>query len=337
MKYAIGIDLGATNLRYGLVDTDKGDIVWKPKKKKRTPFNDQSKLLSLLEESIKETRSAAKKKFKAGKIGAGMGSPGPLDQFERKLFNPFNIQCGDVDLSEHVDVLKNDLDMIGMGHFAYGAAHTEGEKKNLKDYDAVAVIAPGTGLGFTMIIDGKPYIGSRRNGGVSCELGWIPFFGSKKDDFKKDKFLEPYTAGEAPFSIWENHYSDESTKETKETLKEILSSGEKSRADISYELEQFAKQGDVGCMRTYEDIAKNLAIGTATFATLFNPDIVVFDGSISKAFNNLPTLKEYFKDTYDEHVVKPFKDLPVVFEPPVEDAGIKGAAYMAANSKELIK
>ena len=71
-------------------------------------------------------------------------------------------------------VARNDLETIGV----YVANYGKGKGKS-----HVLVVAPGTGLGTALLIDGMPYEGNPK-GGVSVEGGWITYKGETPEEVR---------------------------------------------------------------------------------------------------------------------------------------------------------
>ena len=78
MNYAIGVDLGGTNIRVALV-SEKGEII--DSNRKATPVSEGPEATAQLMASLVKD---VKEKFSANNIlGVGIGSPGPLSRKEK--------------------------------------------------------------------------------------------------------------------------------------------------------------------------------------------------------------------------------------------------------------
>jgi glucokinase len=149
-KY-IGVDLGGTSLRVGLV---KGNRVLKYEKMP-TPRN-KDELLKQMCEMITLFNS---KDIKA----IGVGSPGPLK--DGVIKNPPNLPLRNFDLQTFLKkkfkkkvVVGNDADAVALSEAMCGV-----RKKNF------FILTLGTGIGGGIIVDGKLYTGN----GYGGELGHI--------------------------------------------------------------------------------------------------------------------------------------------------------------------
>ena len=168
MPYAIGIDLGGTHIKYGLVDRE-GNILYESIRRTRHPD-------TFLMESIHDTVREVRQKAGDRKIeGIGLGVPGILDGHRV-------IGCGG-NLPELEDlapgpmlaisfggkvVVENDANLMGLAEARWGSA------RNAKH---VVFLTIGTGVGGALILDGKLYGGYRNRG---TELGHIHVAGGNR-------------------------------------------------------------------------------------------------------------------------------------------------------------
>ena len=152
MNYTIGIDLGATNVRAGVVSED-GEVEKKIKERTSTPDRLGDFIAPLVSEKI---------------LAVGLGSPGPLD-LEKGIIlkeTPNLVAFRGVGI---VELLKNmfnlpvflerDTNVALLGEAWKGAAQ---DKKN------VVMLTLGTGVGGAILLDGKLFRGSHA---VGAEFG----------------------------------------------------------------------------------------------------------------------------------------------------------------------
>lgn len=152
-KKYIGVDIGGTNLRVGLV---KGDKIVRYVKK-NTPKT-REEFLKCLVDSINEIIDGEK-----NVMGIGVGSPGPLK--DGVIQNPPNLPLKNFNLKKflknefkiRVEVI-NDANCVAISEAKFGC-----KKKNF------IILTLGTGIGGGVIIDGKLYKGD----GYAGELGHI--------------------------------------------------------------------------------------------------------------------------------------------------------------------
>jgi glucokinase len=150
-KPAIGIDLGATNTRIGLVSYN-GRLLKSTKVFSKTPKDLVRQLKSFIDRKIE---------------GIGIGVPGPLNLREGRILNTPNLiawrQTPIVKiLKEHFQTkvyLERDTNVSLLGEAWKGVAQ---EKRN------VVMLTLGTGVGGAIMINGHIYHGTH---GVGAELG----------------------------------------------------------------------------------------------------------------------------------------------------------------------
>lgn len=165
MSYYIGIDLGGTNLRAAIVDTDTGQIFHQ--RKRPTLANEgQEAVIGRIVELIRElTRDNGK----VGSIkGIGIGVPGTPDidtgviQFLPNLPGKWiNVPLQSI-VEEEVELpvaLINDVRAITLGEWIFGAG---------RGAQTVACLAIGTGIGGGVVVNGEFHLGI---GGTAGEFG----------------------------------------------------------------------------------------------------------------------------------------------------------------------
>lgn len=168
----IGIDLGATNLRVGLVENGKVTAL------EKAPLPDDKSVMSILNvmcDMIDEVDNGAAK--------IGIGVPSVVDSKEGIVYDVQNIPGWEkVHLKDLLEektgnavYLNNDANCFALGEYMFGAGKG---KKNL-----VGLII-GTGFAGGIILDGKIYEG--RNCGAG-EFGMIPY---------KQSIIEHYCSGQ---------------------------------------------------------------------------------------------------------------------------------------------
>lgn len=175
MKYTntIGIDLGGTNMRGGLVNGKQLTEITSEKINAKAPAEIiVEQLFNLTERLINNTVTAI-----------GIGVPGLVDEERGIVFDVLNIPSWtEVPLKQlmeerfHVPVLiNNDANCFAVGEYYFG----KGEEG-----DTMAGLTIGTGLGTGIILKGKLYSGRYCGAG---EFGMIDYL---------DHFVEYYASGQ---------------------------------------------------------------------------------------------------------------------------------------------
>jgi glucokinase len=169
----IGIDLGGTNIRGGLVSEDNLSSVLSQKINASGSVDDVlTDLLSLVDKLISPSVKAI-----------GIGVPGLVDTDHGIVYDVVNIPSWkQVPLGQllgdryHLPVyINNDANCFALGEFYFGKGKGSGSMIGL---------TIGTGLGSGIIINKKLYAG--RNGGAG-EFGMIDYL---------DKYVEYYASGQ---------------------------------------------------------------------------------------------------------------------------------------------
>lgn len=173
MKSVIGVDLGGTNVRAGLVS---GSKLTKLSESSLDPFKGKNKVLEQLYNVIEKV-------IDKNTEAIGVGVPSVVDTRKGIVYDVVNIPSWKrVPLKNVLEnrfglpvKINNDANCFVMGEKYFGKG------RNAKDIVGLII---GTGLGAGIIIDNKLYEGSNCGAG---EFGMIPF---------KDDILETYCSGQ---------------------------------------------------------------------------------------------------------------------------------------------
>lgn len=235
LKQKLGIDLGGTNIRLGLVSKDN---IEKLITKKISSKESENVILGEIISSINEI-------FNPNVEGIGIGVPSIVNINEGIVYEVHNIPSWrEVHLKKilesqfHVPVyINNDVNCFVLGEKYYGKG---------KNYQNIVGLALGTGLGGGIIANGKLYSGN--NGGAG-EFGLMKY---------KDQNYEYYCSGQFFREVY-NINGEDVFERAKQNIPEAISI-----------LEQFGEH--IG----------NL-INSIMYA--LNPEIFIFGGSVSSAFD----------------------------------------------------
>jgi glucokinase len=264
MKYAVGIDLGGTFIKYAIV-SDEGKFFHEEK----IPSNaDKSAdaVISQLELAIKSCISYAAED-RISLAGIGIGTPGIVDNSERIIIGGAdnivgwtNIPLADIlEAKFHLAVkINNDANLMGFGEQASGAA---------KDCSDVLFITVGTGIGGAIIIDGKLYGGYQNRG---TELGHIPFvLDGKPCSCGSVGCWEAYASTSAMIACFEQKSKEQGMRYDEEIDGKLIVSLYKENHSLAKEI--------------IEEECKYLGRGIAALVNIFSPQRVVIGGGISES------------------------------------------------------
>ncbi|UXX77968.1 ROK family protein [Reichenbachiella carrageenanivorans] len=158
--YILGIDIGGTNTKYGLVDR-KGNVV------NEGAFATHAH--EKIEIFLKELKKHVLPKLEGKSVkGVGIGAPN-ANYFDGTIKQAANIVWGDdVPLKKLIEdllglpaVLTNDANAAAMGEMKFGGA------QGMKNF---VVFTLGTGLGSGLVVDGKVVYG---HSGFAGEIGHV--------------------------------------------------------------------------------------------------------------------------------------------------------------------
>ncbi len=258
MRYAVGIDLGGTFVKFALV-SEKGEIVYNEKLPVGAGASRED-ILNTLHQAIEKTVGYARGRH-LQVSGIGIGSPGVCDSGvvlggADNLNGWINVDLGGIfSKAFHLPVLvDNDANVMGLGEALFGAA------RNCSD---VIFITVGTGIGGAVIANGQLYGGYRNRGG---ELGHITIQHDGVDcNCGGRGCLEAYASTSALI----RQYAERTGLDER-------------NIDGHYIVRKFNEREKeaVACMQEHTDY---LGHGIASFVNVFAPQKVVIGGGISEA------------------------------------------------------
>jgi len=162
-KYAVGVDLGGTNIKIGIV-SQKGRVLEKLSLNSKAEGGPE-KVVKQIKTGIKEILSGNKKKIR----GIGIGAPGVVSTKKGTVENPPNfpgwtkVNLGNI-IKKEFDIncyVENDANAAAIGEMIFGSG---------KKYNSFVMITLGTGVGGGIILNRKLYRGEI---GAAGEVGHI--------------------------------------------------------------------------------------------------------------------------------------------------------------------
>lgn len=296
-EQVIGIDIGATSIKGGLVDSN-GHISCEGSESNSNLSDEElcsqiSKLVNRIQDKCQANQ----------KLPVGIGSPGPLDGKSGLVYKSANmprLKAANIfgALNEHgFDQLKleNDANCAALGSLVFGSG---------KDYANFAVITLGTGIGGGLILEKKLFSGWEHNG---FEIGHIPILSEGKTSRKcgcgNTGCLETIASA---IGISQSFF------EKKQVRKSPL------------EISQLADQGDESALEVFAYAGKSLGLAVASIVQLLNLEAVIFTGGIAKASHLLlPNIKQ----TFQAHSLKNLHArVKILFSEQDSTSGVTGAA-----------
>lgn len=315
-NYVIGIDLGGTNLKAGIVDTD-GKILHRLSIKTNSYADSQTisnQILSLIDETI---QSAHVKESEM--IGVGLGSPGLVDKKgEMILFSPNLPRWRNVPVKRIIAerfskpcVLENDANAAAWGEKWVGAG---------KEVGSMVMLTLGTGIGGGIVIDNKLWRGADN---VAGEIGHMVIrMDGPQCNCGNRGCVEVYASATGMVR----------------RFKELLKSGASSSLKISGEItakmiSDAALQGDRASLDIIEETGRYLGIALINITHVLNPEMIVLAGGMIGSGELLmnPIRQVAQQGAFEAS----YKDTKIVFSQLGNDAGIIGAAGCLLTELEI--
>lgn len=319
MAYYIGLDLGGTNIKAGVVDGDARTL-----SKLSVPTNADSGPDAVIAVMVEAAREAARQANLAmSKVDyVGVGAPGPIDFSRGVVRQAPNLKGwdGEVALQERIAtalgrpaMLENDGNAAAFGEYWAGAGHDSTTK-----VDHLVMLTLGTGIGSGMIVDGKVLHGAH---GAAAEAGHMVIVpnGRRCACGQRGCFETYASASRTGLRAAEAIAGGE-----KSSLKSLVDAGAEISAKVVFD---HAKAGDALARRIVEETVQYLAIGCVTLCRLFDPQMIVFAGGMILAGDYLfdQLRAEFARQTW--HVLK--SQVRIVPSKLGNDAGFIGAAAVA--------
>jgi glucokinase len=304
-KLAIGIDIGGTRTKLGLVDLDKGEVI--EMIISATETKSSSTFLQIINMGIDDLRAVAIKE-QSPILGVGFGVTGFV--FEDGMVDStygFLEFMEDYPLSDYIEKYSslpcradNDARVVALGEAVYGIG--KGENR-------VLVLTLGTGLGLGFIANGKfetslPY--AHMGGHISVG----------RSDFKcycgKDGCLESLVSAtgivdSAKRLGWEQKYPNMELN-----------------VQTIFKAEQ---EGNEDAKQIVAEFLNYLKIGIDNYINLFAPDMIIIGGGVSKG------MKPYLEQLTQVNFLPPYKSykVKIALSELDEHSGILGSAALFKN------
>lgn len=316
--YYLGVDLGGTTIKVGLVNEQYEVIesLSSPTKRERS-FEEVLKDMAMLCKEVLVKRGLTEKDIHS----IGIGSPGIASPSEGIILSSSNLNFNYVnvrtEIQKYIDTdvyVENDANCAALGEVIAGAA--KGEKN-------VVVVTLGTGVGGGIIIDGKIYRGS--------------FCGAGEIGHQVIKFEDGEPCGCGRRGCWEQYASATALiREAKEAAKEhinckmvaLAKSGQIDNINAKVVFDA-AQADDPIAKEVLTKYFKHVAYGITNMINILEPDVIVLGGGMSAQGSYLT---EPVKRFVQEEMYGGLK-LKTVIKAAIlgNDAGIIGASLLGTT------
>lgn len=255
-KYVIGIDVGGTNIKTGLVSS-KAKVVDRSEFATKSFARDRKEMIRQIADEIKRLMDK-NGLFKKDVQGIGIGLPGLVDAPNGIVrFLPNIPGWRNVPLKKKLEkklgipvFLENDVNLITLGEWCYGAG---------RGVQNMVCMTLGTGVGSGLILDGRLYRGV---GFAAGELGHMPL----NEDGP--------ACGCGGYGCLESYVGN----------KHLVALAQKMtrKKEVSLEaMYALAKQGDSVALKFWEETATHIGNNLAGVVNLLNPERIVIGGGVS--------------------------------------------------------
>lgn len=325
MKYSIGIDLGGTDIKAGLLAED-GTLSCRTVIS--TQVNEGARAIARrIAGVIKQVISVADETdppivCSEQIIGIGLGSPGLIiaesgivhfsPNFpgwrDIPLLDYVNEELEGVDLPLYID---NDVNVMVLGELHHGAG---------VGFDNIVGLTVGTGVGGGVVINRKVYHGNWNTAG---ELGHtIVKPDGRKCGCGNRGCLEAYAGA----------------RHIVERTQEQIVAGRKTcmnpEALTPKKVASAASAGDELAREIFSETGRLIGVALTSIAHILNPQLAVIGGGISAAGEDL--LFQHIRKEFNKRVMDIPGKMQIVPAKLGNDAGLVGAATLAYNHKGTV-
>lgn len=299
MKRFLGVDIGGTNVKLGIVD-ENGELLEKVK----YPTIDVSSDGKFVENFAEILRQILSANTDIERIGIGI--PGIISKDRNSTLDLPNIPSLSnqeiipylkSEFPNHLFFLENDANAAAIGEFHFGH-HQVG--------DNMVLLTLGTGLGGGAIVDRKIFKGGDGNG---MEIGHIASSSGDSIEYhvgKKGilrmakKYLDKYD-GDSFLDQYDGEF----------TAKEVVKG---------------AKKGDKVCRKVFKKVGKYTGECVVAACRIFDIKTIIIGGGVSDTF---PFIEKSMRSTIEDHLTEYYlKDLTIEIATLKNEAGIIGAASL---------
>lgn len=316
-KYYIGIDLGGTFIKGGIV-SENGEIVVEDKVPTESDKGGEKvmdNVAALIEKLL--FKSSLKKEET---VGIGMGVPGMIDSKNGIVVFSNNLRWHHLHISEGVEKrtglkvrIANDANVAALGEAVYGAG---------RDVDDSILLTLGTGVGGGIIVGNKLVEGNKSAG---AELGHMVIaHGGEQCTCGRKGCLEAYASATA--LIRDTKRAMEAHNDSK--MWEIGSlDAVTGKTAFDY------KDTDVYAKEVVDNYIEMLACGIANIANIFRPHTVMLGGGVCAQGDNLikPLQKIVDKEIFAGELGP---KCPIAVAKLGNKAGILGAAALIMDKNQ---
>ncbi len=266
--YKIGVDLGGTSIKIGIVDNN--NTIIQHNSCKTLANRHYSEIIKDMINLIHQTLKKAKLTIDDCSV-IGIGSPGAIDTEKGEVVFAGNFKgFTNIPLVKEIKdefkipvFLENDANCAALGEFVAGAA------KNIK---SGGLFTLGTGLGSGIIYDGK--ILKTRPGGL--EYGHTTLVKDGEScTCGRNGCVEAYCSATALIK-----FAKRAASQNKDSLLFKLCNHDIDNMDAKTPFDAM-KRGDEVAKKIVDEYIENLACALTDFSNILNPEVILIGGGLS--------------------------------------------------------
>lgn len=310
--YQIGIDIGGTSIKLGLVD-EQLQIV----RRSSVPFRcvGGDGVADIIREEVLTLMAQTPAIDKVGSIGVVV--PGSLDKTQSIVLDAHNLDFHNVPFRAQLQArfpgtpvyLANDADGAALAELGRGA---------FKGCQTAVLLTLGTGVGGGVILGGKPFTGGEKRG---AELGHMTLVnGGERCTCGNCGCVESYCSATALIR--------DGARAAQEHPESLLAQGDISAITAKTVID-CAKQGDETAKAVFDRYVDHLAAACISVVHILDPEVIAIGGGVSHAGD---FLFEPLRKLAQEKCF--FSEMGRIVPAAMgNDAGIVGAAMLAQYTK----
>ena len=314
VRFAIGVDLGGTNLRVAAVNENGG--LFDHLNLETLVERGREDVVDRLTNGILELVNRWKDRYQLA--GIGIGIPGILRLREGILvaspnlpgWENFNVRAQIARRLNAPFLLENDANAAALGEKWIGSG---------RNVNHLCFLTMGTGIGGGLIFDEKIWHGAS---GMAAELGHVTLYPEGRLCACGNKgCLEAYAAASAVVKAAQEMLQAGTASEG---LQKLAASGLKLTSARVYEL---ARENDPSAQEIYRQVGRALGLAIANFIAIFDIDTFVLGGGAVDAWDMFE--KSMFEEVARRSYVWRNDPRKILKSSLGSHAGIFGAAYLA--------
>ncbi|MEZ6055259.1 MAG: ROK family protein [Planctomycetaceae bacterium] len=325
-EYYIGVDIGGTSAKVGVVSADGRVHAQRSESLPYTQGRDASMqaMFECIETCLRDSGLTLKQI-----AGIGVAAPGTMDLAKGIIFHPFNLPGWENLPLRHLladrfglpTVLQNDANAAAYGESWIGGG---------ADARSLMFWTLGTGVGGGIVLNGEVLSGAHFHGG-ECGHMIIQMEGGPRSEFGIHGSLELYCGAKALV----RRCNDGLTSGVRSSL------GNLGREITPVDIASHAIDGDPFAHRLVMQTARYLGIGTVNIMHILNPEVVLIGGAMT--FGQYETelgrqfLEEVRRTVKEIAFPIPAERTRIDFAKLGNDAGFIGAAGCVKQALESIR